>query len=88
VATAKKDLKPGDMLDGEGGFAVWANAIPATRSLALRALPIGLAGNVRVKRAVAKDTIVSFDDVEITNDLDVLTLRQEMEGDARKIAAE
>jgi len=37
---------------------------------------------------VAKDTIVSFDDVEITNDLDVLTLRQEMEGDARKIAAE
>jgi predicted homoserine dehydrogenase-like protein len=88
VATAKKDLKPGDMLDGEGGFAVWANAIPANRSLDLRALPIGLAGNVRVKRAVAKDTIVSFDDVEITNDLDVLTLRQEMEGDARKIAAE
>ena len=88
VATAKKDLKPGDMLDGEGGFAVWANAIPATRSLALRALPIGLAGNVRVKRAVAKDTIVSFDDVEITNDLDVLALRQQMEGDARKMAAE
>jgi len=88
VATAKKDLKPGDMLDGEGGFAVWANAIPATRSLALRALPIGLAGNVRVKRAVAKDTIVSFDDVEITNDLDVLALRQDMEGTARKMAAE
>ena len=88
VATAKKDLKPGDMLDGEGGFAVWANAIPATRSLALRALPIGLAGNVRVKRAVAKDTIVSCDDVEITNDLDVRALRQQMEGDARKMAAE
>src|SRR6185369_6871428 len=40
VATAKRDLKAGEMLDGEGGFAVWANAIPATKSLAARALPI------------------------------------------------
>ena len=79
VATAKKDLQPGDMLDGEGGFAVWANAIPATRSLALGALPIGLAGNVRVKRAVARDTIVSFADVELRDDADVVALRREME---------
>ena len=35
VATAKRDLQPGDMLDGEGGYAVWANAIPASRSLAV-----------------------------------------------------
>ena len=42
VATAKRDLKAGEMLDGEGGYAVWANAIPATKSLAARALPIGL----------------------------------------------
>ena len=32
VATAKKDMEPGEMLDGEGGFAVWANAIPASRA--------------------------------------------------------
>ena len=82
VATAKKTLEPGEMLDGEGGYAVWANAIPATRSLALGALPIGLAGNVRMKRAVARDTIVSFDDVELTQDLDVVALRREMENAA------
>jgi predicted homoserine dehydrogenase-like protein len=79
VATAKRDLKPGEYLDGEGGFAVWANAIPASRSLAIGGLPIGLAHNVRLKRAVAKDTIVCVDDVVLDRDLDVLALRQDME---------
>ncbi|ODN69537.1 NAD(P)H-dependent oxidoreductase [Methylobrevis pamukkalensis] len=79
VATAKKDMQPGEMLDGEGGYAVWANAIPAARSLELRALPIGLAHNVRLKRPIRKDQIVSFDDVELVNDLDVVAVRQEME---------
>jgi predicted homoserine dehydrogenase-like protein len=83
VATAKRDLKAGEMLDGEGGFAVWANAIPAMRSLDLKALPIGLAHNVKLKRSVAKDTIVSVDDVELVDDLDVVSLRREMETQAR-----
>ncbi len=87
VATAKRDLKAGEMLDGEGGYAVWANAIPATRSLALGALPIGLAGNVRLKRAVARDTVVAFDDVELRDDADVVALRREMEGGARRATA-
>jgi predicted homoserine dehydrogenase-like protein len=79
VATAKKDMAPGEMLDGEGGFAVWANAIPASRSLALRALPMGLAHNVRLKRAIKKDQIVSYDDVDLVDDLDVVALRREQE---------
>jgi predicted homoserine dehydrogenase-like protein len=79
VATAKRDLKPGETLDGEGGFAVWAKAIPASRSLALGGLPIGLAHNVRLKRAVPKDGVVSFDDVELDRDLDVVALRRDME---------
>jgi predicted homoserine dehydrogenase-like protein len=79
VATAKRDLKSGEQLDGEGGYTVWANAIPASRSLSLRALPIGLAHNARLKRAVARDTIVSYDDVELTTDKDVVDLRRDME---------
>jgi predicted homoserine dehydrogenase-like protein len=85
VATAKRDLKAGEMLDGEGGFTVWANAIPATKSLAARALPIGLAHNVKLKRPVAKDAAVSFDDVELECDLDVVNLRREMEGAAAQL---
>jgi predicted homoserine dehydrogenase-like protein len=87
VATAKRDLKPGEMLDGEGGYLAWANAIPAVRSLATGALPIGLAQGVRLKRAVAKDTIISSGDVEIVHDQDVLTLRQEMERAAAPVAS-
>ncbi|WP_050460539.1 NAD(P)H-dependent oxidoreductase [Herbaspirillum autotrophicum] len=83
VATAKRDLNPGEMLDGEGGYAVWANAIPASRSLAVGALPIGLAHNVKLKRAVKKDAVVRFEDVELAHDLDVVALRQEMERHAR-----
>jgi predicted homoserine dehydrogenase-like protein len=79
VATAKKDMQPGETLDGEGGFAVWAKAIPASRSLKLRALPMGLAHNVKLKRSIKKDQIVSYDDVELVNDRDVVELREEME---------
>ncbi|MEC5409411.1 SAF domain-containing protein [Paraburkholderia sp. MPAMCS5] len=82
VATAKRDLKPGEMLDGEGGYAVWANAIPASKSLAIGGLPIGLAHNVKLKRPVAKDSIVRFEDVELEHDLDVVSLRREMEQNA------
>ncbi|MGV8938547.1 MAG: NAD(P)H-dependent oxidoreductase [Allorhizobium sp.] len=80
VATAKCDLKAGDMLDGEGGFAVWANAIPASKSRALDALPIGLAHNVRLKNAIAKDQVVRFSDVELVNDADIVALRTEQNG--------
>ena len=81
VATAKRDLKPGEKLDGEGGYTVWAKAIPARKSLLLKALPIGLAHNARLKRAVAKDSVVSYDDVELVSDMDVVDLRRGMEKD-------
>ncbi len=67
-------------------LAVWANAIPATRSLELGALPIGLAHNVKLKRPIKKDQIVSFDDVELVNDLDVVAVRREMEDRFRPAA--
>ena len=87
VATAKRDLQPGDILDGEGGYAVWANAIPASLSLAVGGLPIGLAHNVRLTRPVAKNSIVRLEDVELERDLDVVALRRQMEEAARGRAA-
>jgi predicted homoserine dehydrogenase-like protein len=77
VATAKADFPAGTMLDGEGGFTVWAKAIPAARSVALNALPIGLAHHVRLKRPVARDQVVSFDDVELADDLDIVAMRRD-----------
>jgi predicted homoserine dehydrogenase-like protein len=83
VATAKRDLEPGEILDGEGGYCVWGKAIPARASLALGGLPIGLAHNVRLKRPVARDAVVTIHDVELERDQDVLALRREMEQAAR-----
>ena len=79
VATAKRALKAGDMLDGEGGATVWGKQMPAERSLALGALPLGLAHKVRLKRDVAEGGTVRWDDVEIDRDAPAVRTRREME---------
>ncbi|XNS34898.1 SAF domain-containing protein [Halomonas cupida] len=77
VATAKRDLNAGEMLDGEGGYTVWAKAIPASTSTQSDALPIGLAHNVRLRHAVRKDQVVRMSDVELIEDRDVVDVRLE-----------
>jgi predicted homoserine dehydrogenase-like protein len=92
VATAKKALKAGDTLDGEGGYAVYGKLMRAEESLARRALPLGLAHKIKLTRPVAQGGVVSWDDVAIQED-DVVRLRREMERkfapkSAGKVAAE
>src|SRR4029077_18802076 len=53
VATAKRDLKAGEMLDGEGGFCVWGRPTPAGRLRQRGLLPLGLAQNIRLTRDIA-----------------------------------
>jgi len=54
AAIAKRDLKEGETLDGEGGYTVWGRLMPARDSLASGALPIGLAHEIRLTRPVPK----------------------------------
>ena len=63
VATAKRDLKPGEMLDGEGGYTVWGKLLPAGTSVAMGGLPLGLAHNVKLVRPVKKGQSLSWADV-------------------------
>lgn len=77
VATSKGSFQAGEFLDGEGGFKVWAKAIPAVQSVQKNALPIGLAHHVKLKRALSKDQVVSFDDVEMVDDLDIVQMRED-----------
>src|SRR5258708_30921008 len=58
AAVAKRDLRAGEMLDGEGGYTVWGRAIPASASLKIRALPLGLAHRVALRPALAKGAAV------------------------------
>jgi predicted homoserine dehydrogenase-like protein len=92
VAVAKRALKAGETLDGEGGYCVYAKLIPAARSLALNALPIGLAHHVKLKRDIAAGEFLSAADVELDDNSQAVRVRREMERDARQadnvIAAE
>src|SRR5262245_27377552 len=53
AATAKKALKKGEILDGEGGFTVWGRQTPADISVSEGYLPLGLAGGVPLLRDIA-----------------------------------
>ena len=79
VATAKRDLAAGDLLDGEGGYTVWGKLLPASTSLALGGLPLGLAHNVRMARAVRQGDTLAWSDVIIDASLPAYRTRREME---------
>jgi predicted homoserine dehydrogenase-like protein len=79
VATAKRALKAGEILDGEGGAMVWGKCIPAARSLAENALPIGLAHGVKLLRDIPEGAVLSQADVALDASQDAVRLRHEME---------
>ena len=79
VACAKRDLKAGEKLDGEGGFCVWGKLMPAEASLAINAVPIGLAQNIKLKRPIKLGAIISWDDVERDAKDPTYLFRREME---------
>ncbi len=79
VATAKRDLAPGEMLDGEGGYTVWGKLLPAATSSAMGGLPLGLAHKVRLVRPVGKGQSLAWDDVAIDTTTDAYRTRKAME---------
>src|SRR5207253_516273 len=79
VATAKKNMKAGEMLDGEGGFCVWGRQTPAERSLDEGLLPLGLAHNVKLKRDVATGEALRWADVAYDPNDAAVKLRRQME---------
>jgi predicted homoserine dehydrogenase-like protein len=79
AAIAKRDLAAGEILDGEGGYTVTGGLRPAQDSLAAGYLPLGLAHNVKLKRAIADGEPVRFADVEIDETTTAYKLRKWME---------
>ncbi len=79
VATAKRDLVPGELLDGEGGYTVWGKLLPAHTSLRMGGLPLGLAHGIQLKRPVAQGQSLSWDDVAMDTTSHAWRVRREME---------
>lgn len=79
VATAKRDLKAGEMLDGEGGYTVYGKLMPARASRTVGGLPIGLAHGVVLARDVAEGQVVTNADVALDEAQPIVSLRRELE---------
>src|SRR6266852_7378890 len=79
VASAKRDLRAGEILDGEGGYTVVGRLMPAADSLAQRCLPLGLAHGCKLLRAVSAGQPVRWSDVALDANSTALRVRREME---------
>jgi predicted homoserine dehydrogenase-like protein len=79
VATAKRALQPGEVLDGEGGYTVFGKLAPARTSLARGYLPLGLAHGIKLARPVGKDQPLTWADVSLDETLAAYKIRKEME---------
>jgi predicted homoserine dehydrogenase-like protein len=83
-AAAKTDLKPGDTLDGEGGYTVYGRLLRAQESLEHGFLPMGLASHLKLVRPVARDAVVTYADVAVDESLFSYQLRRAMEAKERE----
>jgi hypothetical protein len=79
VATAKRDLQAGEILDGEGGYTVWGKLLPAETSRKMGGLPLGLAHNIKLLRPVRQGQSLCWNDVAIDTTTRAYQLRREME---------
>jgi predicted homoserine dehydrogenase-like protein len=65
LTTAKTDLKAGQVLDGLGYYMTYGQCENADVVREQKLLPIGLAEGCRVKRDIARDEVLAYDDVEL-----------------------
>lgn len=79
VATAKRDMKAGEVLDGEGGYTVYGKLLPSATSLEMEGLPIGLAQGVALNRAMRAGECIRWPDVAFRRESEALAMRREME---------
>lgn len=80
VATAKRELREGELLDGEGGYTVYGKLVPAAASLAAGYLPLGLAHKIALRRDIPAGQPLRWSDVDAdARTSEALRFRREME---------
>jgi len=65
IATAKINLKRGELIDGIGGYMTYGQCENANTVLQDEILPIGLAEGCRLKRDISRDQVLTYADVEL-----------------------
>ena len=72
---AKKDLKKGEKLDGEGGFCARGRLITSKKSKKEKILPLGLTDNAILKKDIRKDDLIKLEDVKLDLPKEVIEAR-------------
>ncbi len=75
ASIAKKNLKKGEKLDGEGGFCARGRLITSEKSKKEKILPLGLTDNAILKKDISKDEIIKIEDVELNLPKEVVEAR-------------
>jgi predicted homoserine dehydrogenase-like protein len=64
-AVAKRDLAAGEVLDEYGMYTTYGEAVNVDEMSAMRYLPEGLVEGCKLKRAVPKDQVLTYNDVKL-----------------------
>ena len=75
ASIAKKNLKKGEKLDGEGGFCARGRLITSEKSKTEKILPLGLTDNAVLKKDISKDEIIKLEDVKLNLPPEVIEAR-------------
>lgn len=75
VGAAKRDLSPGEKLDGGGGSTVYGTLVSADAADDQNQVPLELLEGGKLVNEVKKDEIVTYDDVELEDDTFIYALR-------------
>jgi predicted homoserine dehydrogenase-like protein len=75
AAGAKRELQPGEVIDGIGGECVYGVIEDATTAKAEQLVPLGLLAGATVVRKVKTDQVLSYEDVEINRSSTIAQLR-------------
>jgi len=76
ASVAKKDLKKGDKLDGEGGFCSRGKLVTSQTSKKENLLPLGLTDHALVNKDIAKDQVITIKDVNLNLPEEVIKARE------------
>jgi predicted homoserine dehydrogenase-like protein len=79
VSMTKKDLAPGDVIDGIGGFTVRGyadNALDAKRD---NLVPIGLVAGAKIIKPIGVGELLTYDHVELNADSLIVKLRKQQD---------
>ena len=78
VAVAKRNLKAGETLDGEGGHCVYGKQMPADVSIKKNALALGLSGGLTLTRDVDAGKVLCEEDAALDNADEAVQARRMM----------